>query len=78
MAVCPLGGHRLHLRFEDGMEGDVDLAPLLAGFPGVFAPLRDPAEFAKVELWTEAGTVRWPNGADIAPETLYALATGRT
>ncbi len=74
--VRALGGYRLHLRFEDGVQGNVDLAPLLGDFPGVFAELRDPAEFARVELWPEAGTLRWPNGADIAPETLYLLARG--
>jgi len=36
----------------------------------VFEPLKEPAYFQR--FFVEAGTVSWPNGADIAPETLYA------
>jgi len=43
----PRGGYRVHLRFEDGVEGEIDLAELIR-FEGVFAPLRDPARFAEV------------------------------
>jgi len=45
--------------------------------PGVFEPLRDSAYFARLKADPEAGTVVWPNGADIAPETLYAHAQRR-
>jgi hypothetical protein len=41
---------------------------------GVFAPLADPQYFAKVRLDEELGTIVWPNGADIAPDTLHRLA----
>jgi hypothetical protein len=37
----------------------------------VFEPLRDPVYFARVELDAELGTISWPNGADVAPETLH-------
>ncbi len=42
--VRPLEHHRLCIRFEDGIEGTVDLKDLVR-FEGVFAPLQDQAEF---------------------------------
>jgi len=63
----------VHVRFEDGTTADVDLSFLRAS-RGVFEPLHDPAYFARLCVDTEAGTIVWPNGADIAPETLYADA----
>jgi hypothetical protein len=42
----------------------------------VFEPLADPAYFARVRLEPGAETISWPNGADIAPETLYERAIG--
>jgi hypothetical protein len=59
------------LTFKDGRRKRVNLLPLLEG--PVFQPLRDPAFFARLRLDTTAGTVVWPNGADIAPEALYDL-----
>lgn len=61
------GTYRIHLAFDDGREKTVDFAPWLQG--PVFEPLKDTAYFQRFFL--EAGTVSWPNGADIAPETLY-------
>jgi hypothetical protein len=63
-------GHRLRLEFSDGVEGVVDFFPWLDG--PVFEPLRELSFFRRFFL--EGGTVSWPNGADIAPETLHALA----
>ena len=67
--VC--GPHSVWLRFGDGTRKRVNLLPLLDG--PIFEPLRDPGFFAKVRLDPVAGTLVWPNGADIAPETLYEL-----
>ena len=69
-SVVSLGGHRLRLTFEDGSEGELDLSGW--SWRGVFEPLEDPAYFRKVTLDEELGTIVWPNGADIAPETLHA------
>ena len=61
-----MGGHRVWLRFEDGLEGEVDLAGALRG--PIFEPLKDPAYFSGFLL---DRTLTWPNGADFAPESLH-------
>lgn len=74
--VEPRGEYRLWLRFQDGVEGEVDLGPELT-FQGVFLPLRDPAYFARVRVNAELGTICWPNDADWDPLVLYSLVTKR-
>lgn len=70
--IPPFG---LRLAFSDGSVGDIDCRPwLYERDSGLFAELRDPALFAKVWVDHEAETVVWPNGADVAPETLYEEA----
>ena len=68
------GDYRSLLRFEDGVEGTVDLAEQIS-FRGVFEPLRDAAYFARVRVDPELGTVIWPNGADLDPDVLYGNIT---
>ena len=67
--VC--GPFLLQLVFSDGTRKCVNALPLLNG--PIFEPLRDPKHFALAELDSVSGTVTWPNGADFAPEALYAL-----
>jgi hypothetical protein len=69
----------LELTFSDGSSGRVGWRERLekANPAGVSGPLRDPTFFAQVELWAEAGTIRWPNDADICPDVLSSEATGR-
>ncbi|CAA7613346.1 DUF2442 domain-containing protein [Magnetospirillum sp. UT-4] len=73
--VTRTGEYRLRLKFQDGTVGELDFAGFLS-FSGVFAPLKDPAEFAKVRVDPELGTVVWPNGADLDPYVLYSRVTG--
>ena len=61
-------GFVTHVVFDDGKSGDIDFSEC-AGRGPLFEPLRDPAFFKKATI--EGGTISWPNGADIAPETLY-------
>ncbi|HXM44064.1 MAG TPA: DUF2442 domain-containing protein [Bryobacteraceae bacterium] len=75
VAAKAVGDYHLYLRFEDGVEGVVDLAPHLT-FRGVFEPLRDPEYFAQVRVDADLGTVVWPNGADLDPDVLYGCVTG--
>lgn len=69
-------GYVVHVSFEDGLTADVDLSYLL-DYGGVFEPLRDLDYFRRLRADAEAGTIVWPNEADIAPETLYAHARRR-
>lgn len=64
------GDFRVRLRFNDATERVVDCKPWLVG--PVFEPLRDEAYFKR--FFVDGGTLNWPNGADIAPETLYEAA----
>lgn len=69
--VSALSGHRLQLRFNNGVEGVVDLTDELWGT--VFAPLKNDALFATARQCDVMGTVVWANGADFAPEFLLNL-----
>ena len=72
----PLDGYVVHVGFEDGTTADVDVS-YLADYGGVFEPLGDLECFRRLRADPEAGTIVWPNDADIAPETLYAAARAR-
>jgi hypothetical protein len=60
--------YEIRLRFSDGAVKTVDFSRWLDG--EVFKPLRAKRSFKSFFL--DGGTVCWPNGADIAPETLYS------
>jgi hypothetical protein len=70
LSVEALQGHRLRVRFLDGLEGVVDMSGLVASpNAGVFAALVDPEAFNRV--FVSLGAVCWPNGLDIAPDAIY-------
>jgi hypothetical protein len=58
------------LTFADGLHGEVDILDRMRG--PVFEHARTEEGFATVELDPETGTIVWPGGADLAPDTLYA------
>ena len=68
--------HRVFVRFDDGTCGELDLGVLIC-FDGVFAALRDPDRFAELRVNPDTGTIEWPGGADIAPETLHDALTAQ-
>jgi Protein of unknown function (DUF2442) len=59
----------LRLSFADGLTGEVEVLQRMRG--PVFDDARTPEGFAKVAVDPETGTVVWPGGADLAPDTLY-------
>jgi len=60
------GDYKVWLSFNDGAEGEVDLASELYG--EIFEPLKDKEFFKSFKL--EGHTLFWNNGADFAPEFL--------
>jgi len=72
----PGDDYTVRVEFADGLTAEVDLSYLL-DYGGVFEPLRDLGYFRRLRADAQAGTIVWPNEADIAPETLYAHAQRR-
>ncbi len=63
-------GYTVHLVFNDGTQGEVDLKDSLWG--PVFEPLKDVSFFKQFTLSPTLHTIGWPNDADFAPEHLKA------
>ena len=66
-AVTPLEGHWLRLTLSNGDVVERDVQDLLTG--GVLEPVRERRELFEA-AFIDGGTVTWPGGIDIAPETL--------
>lgn len=71
-----LGGHRLHLRFRNGAEGEIDFAADAEAWTGVLAPLRDVEFFRQVTVDPEWGCLSWPGDIELDPDVLYSRITG--
>ncbi len=69
-------GYILRFRFDDGIEGEVDLKDELTG--EMFEPLRDLELFKRFRVDPEMRAVIWDNSADLAPEFLYSKVTTPT
>lgn len=66
-----LGRYVIEVSFADGAVRIIDLESYLTG--PMYEPLAEDYDlFCQLRVDSEAGTVVWPNGADISPRTLYA------
>jgi hypothetical protein len=76
--VQPIGPVSIHLQWSDGTQADLELGALLED--SAFTPLRDPVEFAKVEVGEWGHSLTWPSGPELGADTLWLetlSATGR-
>jgi Protein of unknown function (DUF2442) len=64
-----IGHGVLRLTFADGLSGELYVLDRMRG--PVFERARTREGFAEVRVDVETGTVLWPGGADLAPDTLY-------
>ena len=66
-SVVSLENHALLVQFTNGEQRRMDVRPYLA-YP-VFERLREPEFFALVQA--DHGTVDWPGGIDLDPDSVY-------
>lgn len=69
------GGYLIELTFDNGEHGVVDFTSYLQR-GGVFKRFHDVSFFREFRVDRELGTLTWGDEIDVAPETLYAQATG--
>ena len=70
------GGHKIEVTFDDGKKEVIDFAKYLRS-GGVFGRFKEMDFFRSFTINQEFGILTWRDEIDIAPETLYAEATGR-
>ncbi len=66
-----LESYKMKVTFSNGAEKEVDLEKELYG--EVFEPLKDLEKFKRVKVNSDTNTIEWENGADFAPEFLFAI-----
>ena len=66
--VIPLQGFRVHVKFTNGVEREIDLEKYLRG--EIFEPIRSNLKMFQA-IKVVGATVGWENGADIDPDVLY-------
>jgi hypothetical protein len=73
--VKALPNFRIWLRYDDDVEGEVDLSDLAGR--GVFEAWNDAAFFNAVRLGSH-GAIEWGSDIDICPDAMYLRLTGKS
>ncbi len=63
----------LHLRFDDGVEGELDLSS--EPRTGVFESWNDPCYFKRVEIGERGRSLVWPGEVDLCADSLWLQVT---
>lgn len=69
--VRPAGDWRIWVKFEDGVQGEVDISSL-RGKPR-FLPLEDGAFFNRVHVHPDERVVSWGDDMEIGPVGMYDM-----
>ena len=75
IAVEPREGFRVWVKFDDGVEGELDYSDIPRD--GVFAVWNDPEFFERVHI-DRYGAVAWSDELDFCPDAMYMDITGKT
>jgi len=67
--------YTIRVTFENGKSGIIDFLPYIKK-GGIYSKLKDIDYFKRFHINDELGIITWENEIDIAPETLYSVATG--
>lgn len=67
ISVTPSDDYIIHVQFDNGEQGTLDMKPYLDF--GIFTRLRDRDTFKRVRVAFD--TVEWESGIDLDPEFVY-------
>ena len=74
VAVCADANHAVVVTWTDGFVGRFDVASYLEHCPASWQHVLDAGYFQQVRIAETGDTIEWPEGQDVAPETLYEQA----
>ena len=74
IAVEPREGYKIWLRYEDGVEGEVDLSDI--PLTGIFEAWKDMSFFESVHI-SEFDAIAWSEDLEMCPDSLYIEVTGK-
>ncbi len=75
ISVTPLPGYKLHVKYADGVEGEVGLSHLVG--KGVFVEWNDGFAFESVTIG-DHGELRWSDKIDLCSDAIYLQITGKS
>jgi hypothetical protein len=74
LEVRALPGHKIWVRYQDGVEGEVDLSQYVG--KGVFSAWKDQAFFETVHV-SPHGSIAWSDDVELCADSIYLELTGK-